>query len=362
MKTLKVTLGQRSYPIFIGERILQDAALVEPYVQGSQVLIVSNDRIAPIYMKTVMECFSKFRCSTLIIPDGERYKTLDTVSKIFDQLLEYRFERKCTLVALGGGVVGDVTGFAAACYQRGVDFIQVATTLLAQVDSSVGGKTGVNHPHGKNMIGAFHQPRCVVSDINTLRTLDDRQLSSGLAEVIKYGLISDSSLLEWLESHIEELVERSTDALTYVVEQSCRCKAAIVEADEKETDSRWVLNFGHTFGHAIEAGMGYGAWLHGEAVAVGMLQAIDLSARIGALPDDLTDRIRDLLTRARLPTRFPGRLSNDVLLRYVAVDKKSSNRRTKLVLLHDIGDAFLSDDVDSHQLRTTFDRFRSKQR
>ncbi len=294
--TLDVDLGVRSYPIHIGPGLIDDPELYRPHVSGSQVLIVTNEIVAPLYLDRVEQALRGFQLARVVLPDGEKYKNLEVWNRIMDALLENRFARDCTLVALGGGVVGDMAGFAAACYQRGVAFIQVPTTLLAQVDSSVGGKTGVNHALGKNMIGAFHQPRAVIADTDTLSTLPDRELSAGVAEVIKYGLIRDREFFYWLEANIGPLLERDTEALTFAIERSCRNKAEVVAADEREAGQRALLNLGHTFGHAIETGMGYGAWLHGEAVGTGMCMAADLSFRLGWLDavlagaDPLPDR------------------------------------------------------------------------
>ena len=281
MKTLNVDLGDRSYPIFIGSQLLGKPEMVVPYIKGTQVMIVTNETVAPLYLQQAQAAFGDFDCQTVILPDGEQYKNLQTLDRVFDALLSHQFDRHCTLVALGGGVIGDMTGFAAACYQRGVDFIQIPTTLLAQVDSSVGGKTGVNHPLGKNMIGAFHQPSCVVIDTDTLDTLDDRQLSAGLAEIIKYGLIRDLEFVVWLEDHMDKLLARKPAEISYAIETSCRSKAEVVAEDERESGVRALLNLGHSFGHAIETGAGYGNWLHGEAVAAGTdlgLQVKDISA------------------------------------------------------------------------------------
>ncbi|MGD8570118.1 MAG: 3-dehydroquinate synthase, partial [Gammaproteobacteria bacterium] len=265
MKILTVQLGPRSYPIYIGEKLLDNSDLVLKHTPTQQCLVVTNETVAPLYLDTVLQALKGIQVETLILPDGEQYKTLDTVNQIYSCLLEKRFDRRCTLIALGGGVIGDMTGFAAATYQRGVNFIQIPTTLLAQVDSSVGGKTGVNHKLGKNMIGAFHQPLCVVADTTTLDTLEDKQLSAGIAEVIKYGIIRDAEFFQWLESNMDNILQRQTDALVYAIDRSCRNKADVVAADEREAGERALLNLGHTFGHAIEAGTGYGNWLHGEA-------------------------------------------------------------------------------------------------
>jgi 3-dehydroquinate synthase len=357
MKTLTVNLKQRSYPIYIGQNLLGQADLLAPYIQGKQVLIVSNETVAPLYLEQTLQALNNFQCESVILPDGEQYKTLDTVNLIFDALLTHRFDRQCTLIALGGGVVGDITGFAAASYQRGVNFIQIPTTLLAQVDSSVGGKTGVNHPLGKNMIGAFHQPQCVLIDINTLNTLDDQQLSAGLAEVIKYGLISDADFFEWLESNIDALLARDPEKLAYAIERSCQNKATVVAADEKEAGQRALLNLGHTFGHAIEAGMGYGAWLHGEAVGTGMLMAADLSHRQGNLSRQDLQRTQALIDAAKLPTKIPAEMDSTRFLELMAVDKKVQSGVIRLVLLSGIGASHVSDDYDPKLLRETLDEF-----
>ncbi len=338
-KTLHLELGERSYPIHIGAGLISQPDLYQPHIRGRQVMLVSNETVAPLYLETVREALSGYQLEQVILPDGEKFKTLDTLNLIFDALLEKRFNRTCCLVALGGGVVGDMTGFAAASYQRGVDYIQLATTLLAQVDSSVGGKTGVNHILGKNMIGAFHQPRCVLADTDTLDTLDDRQLSAGIAEVIKYGLIEDAGFLTWLEKNMARLLARETPALIHAIERSCQCKADIVAADEHEHGRRALLNLGHTFGHAIETGMGYGNWLHGEGVAAGMAMAADLSARHGWISRIDVDRIRNLLAAARLPVDAPPEISREQFMDLMAVDKKSLDDGLRLILLEAIGRA-----------------------
>lgn len=359
MKTLNVELGDRSYPIYIGQNLLSKAELVEPYVNGTQVMIVSNETVAPIYLDNVKKAFAKYHCETVILPDGEQYKNLEELNKIFSALLSARFDRKCTLVALGGGVVGDMTGFAAACYQRGVDFIQIPTTLLSQVDSSVGGKTGVNHPMGKNMIGAFHQPKCVIADSDTLNTLDDRQLSAGIAEVIKYGLIRDNAFTEWLENNMHKILDRDPEAISYAIEVSCRCKAGIVAEDEKESGVRALLNLGHTFGHAIETGTGYGTWLHGEAVATGMLMAADLSMRLGKLNKNDVARVDNILDMAMLPTRAPHFMDYDHYIELMAIDKKTRAGKINLVLFNQLGDAMVTGDFDLELLRETVEAHRA---
>ena len=355
MQTLTVDLDARSYPIFIGKELLGRPELVEPYVTGHQVLLVTNETVAPLYLEKARRAFAKFECETVILPDGEKYKNLETLNLIFDTLLEKRFERRCTLVALGGGVIGDMVGFAAACYQRGVAFIQIPTTLLAQVDSSVGGKTGVNHPLGKNMIGAFHQPRCVLADTDSLNTLDDRQLSAGLAEIIKYGLICDLPFFEWLETNMRKLLAREPAALAYAIDRSCQIKAAVVAADERESGVRATLNFGHTFGHAIEAATGYGKWLHGEAVGTGMLLAADLSARMGMLTPSDVQRIENIIDSAQLPTRAPSHMDFASFMRYMAVDKKVEAGSIRLVLLQALGQSLVTADYDPLLLKATID-------
>ncbi len=355
METLEVALGERSYPIYIGSGLLGDPRWIRPHVPGRQVLVVSNETVAPLYLQPLRASLDGLEQADLILPDGEQYKTVATVETIWDRLLELRFDRNCTLVALGGGVVGDITGFAAACYQRGVHFIQVPTTLLAQVDSSVGGKTGVNHPLGKNMIGAFHQPRCVIADMDTLDTLDERQLRAGLAEVIKYGLIRDAEFFAWLEAHMDALLERRPGALTEAVLRSCRNKAEVVAADEREAGQRALLNLGHTFGHAIETGVGYGRWLHGEAVAAGMYMAAELSRRLGWLGNGELERIARLLERAGLPLAPPPGLDAGRMRELMAVDKKVVDGRLRLVLLRGIGHAVVTADFDPALLDQTLE-------
>jgi 3-dehydroquinate synthase len=359
MKTLNVELGDRSYPIFIGSQLLGKPELVVPYIRGTQVMIVSNETVAPLYLELAQAAFRDFDCHTVILPDGEQFKNLQTLDRVFDALLTHQFDRHCTLVALGGGVVGDMTGFAAACYQRGVDFIQIPTTLLAQVDSSVGGKTGVNHPLGKNMIGAFHQPRCVIIDTDTLDTLEDRQLSAGLAEIIKYGLIRDLEFVAWLEDNMHKLLAREKPEIAYAIETSCLSKAAVVAEDERESGVRALLNLGHTFGHAIETGAGYGVWLHGEAVGTGMLMAADLSMRQGWLSQQDVHRVENLIDKALLPTRAPANMDYDTFMSIMAVDKKVRAGKINLVLLRALGDAFVTSDFDPEFLRETINAHRA---
>jgi 3-dehydroquinate synthase len=316
-------------------------------------MVVTNETVAPLYLDRLLHALSGRKVYTRVLPDGEEHKNLDVLATIFDALLRAPCDRTVTLVALGGGVVGDITGFAAACYQRGVPYIQIPTTLLAQVDSSVGGKTAVNHPLGKNMIGAFYQPRLVLADTDTLSTLDDRQLRAGIAEIIKYGLIRDPELFEWLELNIDALIARDAGVLSYAIERSCRDKAEVVAADEREGGVRATLNLGHTFGHAIETGMGYGAWLHGEAVAAGMCMAADLSRRLGWLGSGDIERIDRLVARAGLPTRAPAGLDAQRFLQLMAVDKKVEAGKLRLVLLKSIGEAVVTRDFDPGLLEQT---------
>lgn len=350
MATLNVELGKRSYPIVVGSGLLRGKAFLDPYLAGEEAVVVTNETVAPMYLDQVTTSLKDRRLICQILPDGEQFKNLETLQSIFDTLLENRCSRSATLIALGGGVIGDVVGFAAACYQRGVAFIQLPTTLLAQVDSAVGGKTAVNHPRGKNMIGAFHQPTCVVSDTETLRTLDQRQLSAGIAEVIKYGLIRDAGFFAWLEENIERLLRFEGDALEFVILESCRHKAQVVANDEREAGERALLNLGHTFGHAIEAATGYGNWLHGEAVAIGMMMAATMSQKMGWLDPEEPGRIRELLGRANLPVKVPDGMSALDFLKHMAVDKKVSHGRIRLVLLKEIGDAILISDYPDGML------------
>lgn len=357
MKTLNVDLADRSYPIYIGTDLISAAQLYTPHISGRQTLIVTNQTVAPLYLKQVQSALAAFDCHSVILPDGEEYKNLQVVNQIYDQLLEKHLDRRCTLIALGGGVVGDMTGFAAATYQRGVNFIQVPTTLLAQVDSSVGGKTGVNHPLGKNMIGAFYQPKCVLADTNTLNTLEDRQLSAGIAEVIKYGLIRDQAFFHWLQQNMLKLLERDAVSLAYAIEVSCQNKADVVAADELEGGIRAILNLGHTFGHAIEAAMGYGNWLHGEAVATGMLMAAELSHKMQWLSADDVQATRAILQQARLPVSAPQEMDYATFMRYMQVDKKVEAGVIRLILLKSIGEAMITADYSQQDLQQTIEEF-----
>ncbi|MDR2186972.1 MAG: 3-dehydroquinate synthase [Azonexus sp.] len=344
MQILNVSLGERSYPIHIGCGLLSDAALIQPYLKQKKAVVVSNTTVAPLYLATLTETLGQAGVAVqpVILPDGEEYKNWATLNLIFDALLASHCERSTPLIALGGGVIGDMGGFAAACYQRGMPFIQVPTTLLSQVDSSVGGKTAINHPLGKNMIGAFYQPCLVLADLNTLDTLPRRELAAGLAEVIKYGLIGDPEFFAWLENHLDALLACDKTALAYAVARSCANKAAVVAADEREAGERALLNLGHTFGHAIETGLGYGQWLHGEAVAAGTLIAAELSVRLGWLTADEARRIEGLLSRAELPVRAPP-LGVERYLELMRHDKKVADGQLRLVLLQGIGRAAVTD-------------------
>lgn len=352
MQTLSVDLGERSYPIQIGQGLLSQP-LIPAFIKGRQVMVVSNETVAPLYLQTLLKQLDGFQVDSVILPDGEQYKDLAHVNRIFDALLERRHNRTTTLIALGGGVVGDMTGFAAACYQRGVAFIQVPTTLLSQVDSSVGGKTGVNHPQGKNMIGAFHQPQLVLADTDVLNTLPERELSAGLAEVIKYGLIHDLAFLDWLELNMESLKARDPEALAHAIYRSCEIKAEIVAQDERESGVRALLNLGHTFGHAIETDRGYGQWLHGEAVGAGTMMAADLSARLGWLSRADVERVRRLLKSAGLPVCAPAEMTPERFKSLMAVDKKVLDGQLRLVLLKQLGQGIVTADFSVQELDAT---------
>ena len=353
MRTLHVDLGERSYPIFIGGGLLDRAECFTPYIAGRHVAVVTNETVAPLYLQRLLDTLAGYRVTPIVLPDGEAFKNWETLQRIFDGLLEARHDRRTTLIALGGGVIGDMTGFAAACYQRGVDFIQVPTTLLSQVDSSVGGKTGINHPLGKNMIGAFYQPKAVVIDTATLATLPARELSAGLAEVIKYGLICDEPFLAWLEQHIDALRGLDAEAISEAVERSCAAKARVVNADERESGVRATLNLGHTFGHAIETEMGYGAWLHGEAVGAGTAMALEMSQRLGWIDALARDRGIRLLARAGLPLVPPAQMGPEEFLRHMAVDKKVLDGQLRLVLLRRLGEAVVTAEYPREVLDAT---------
>ncbi|MDG9947994.1 3-dehydroquinate synthase [Acinetobacter ursingii] len=351
MQTLHVELGDRRYPIFIGSQ-LDPKTLLAPYIKGQQVMIVTNTTLEQLYLSHYvhdLESLGK-KVATCVLPDGEKYKNLENLNLIFDALLEAGFNRDCTVLALGGGVIGDMAGFASACFQRGVYFIQVPTTLLSQVDSSVGGKTGINHPLGKNMIGAFKQPEVVMADMAQLRTLPARELSAGLAEVIKYALLGDLEFLAWLEQHMDGLLAGDESLLAQAVYRSCEHKARIVANDEKEQGERALLNLGHTFGHAIESYLGYGEWLHGEAVATGMVMAADLSQRMGWISAEDLQRTKNIIQYAKLPISCP-KIPLDEFLSYMAHDKKVLNGQLRLVLLQQLGQAVITKEFDVEKMK-----------
>ncbi len=352
VQTVHVTLADRSYPILIGPGVLRRAATLAEHIPPGDLLLLSNTTVAPLYAATLRSALGERRVVEVILPDGERHKTLDTIARIVDVLVANRFSRDCCVLALGGGVVGDIAGFAAACYQRGVHFVQLPTTLLAQVDSSVGGKTGVNHPGGKNLIGAFHQPQVVLADTETLATLPDRELRAGLAEVIKYGLIIDAAFFGWLESNIGALLAREPDALSYAIRRCCEIKADIVHRDEREQGERALLNLGHTFAHAIEAATGYHSWLHGEAVGAGLYMAALTSQRAGWLHADALARCRALLLRAGLPLAA-REVRADEALALMRMDKKVKAGQMRLVLLKGIGNSVLTGDYPLAALQAT---------
>jgi 3-dehydroquinate synthase len=349
---LRIELGPRSYPILIGQGLLDGVEVMNEAVAARDVLVVTNTVVAPLYLERLTRALVGRRVVPVVLPDGERYKTLDTMAGVLDALVQRRMNRDACVAALGGGVIGDLAGFVAACYQRGIDFVQLPTTLLAQVDSSVGGKTGVNHPGGKNLIGAFHQPRAVVSDTDTLQTLPRRELRAGLAEVIKYGLVADATFLEWIETNLDDLLGLDTGKLTHAIRRSCEIKAAIVAEDEREHGRRALLNLGHTFGHAIETAAGYGEWLHGEAVGAGMLMAADLSQRLGWLDATGVARVRALLKRAGLPLEAPA-IGAGRALELMGLDKKVLAGRIRLVLLRRLGDGIVTGDYPPEALQAT---------
>ena len=346
MQTLTVALGDRSYPVHVGAGLLTHADLITTRLPQRKAAIVTNETIAPLYLASLTQALEArgIRVVSVVLPDGEGYKTWETLNRILDALIDNRCERKTALLALGGGVIGDLAGFAAAVYQRGVPYVQIPTTLLAQVDSAVGGKTAINHPRGKNMIGAFHQPLAVLADTDTLNTLPDRELAAGVAEVIKYGLIRDAAFFDWLENNVDRLMAREPEALARAIQCSCHNKAEIVALDEREAGLRALLNYGHTFGHAIEAGLNFGVWLHGEAVACGMVLAARLSHRMGLIARQDVARITDILRRARLPITAPD-FGIDRYLELMGHDKKVESGRVRFVLLRRIGEAFVTDEV-----------------
>ncbi|QDX79921.1 3-dehydroquinate synthase [Denitratisoma sp. DHT3] len=359
MRQLEVALGERSYSILIGAGLIDDAAPIVDYLSSRRAVIVTNETIAPLYLERLAAPLAarEIALTRIVLPDGEAHKNATTLGKIYDTLLEQRCDRGTTIIALGGGVIGDLAGYAAATYQRGIPFIQVPTTLLSQVDSSVGGKTGINHPLGKNMIGAFWQPRLVLADTDTLATLPPREFSAGLAEVIKYGLIRDEPFFQWLELNMDRLMAREGEALAFAIERSCRNKAEVVAGDERETardGGRALLNLGHTFGHAIETGMGYGEWLHGEAVAAGTVMAAELSHRLGWLDGAALDRVKTLLQRAGLPIAGPL-LGAERYVDLMGHDKKVLAGRLRLVLLREIGTAVTWADAPPADIRAAID-------
>ncbi|OGA37796.1 MAG: 3-dehydroquinate synthase [Betaproteobacteria bacterium RIFCSPLOWO2_12_FULL_65_110] len=354
MQTLRVELGSRAYPIYIGSGLIARPELLAPFIRGGRAAVVTNATVAPLYLERLTTGLraSGIDLFGIVLPDGEAYKNWETLNAVYDRLLEAHCDRQATLIALGGGVIGDLAGFAAATYQRGVPLIQVPTTLLAQVDSSVGGKTAINHPRGKNMIGSFHQPLAVLADVDTLATLPERELRAGLAEVIKHGLIRDLGFFEWIEANIARLLARDPEALIHAVRRSCEIKAEIVAIDERETGARALLNLGHTFGHAIETAKGYGVWLHGEAVAAGMAMAADLSRRLGSLSAEDAGRVAALLERAGLPVAVSG-IAAPRFIELMSVDKKAAAGRIRFVLLDRIGSAVLRGDVPQDALQAT---------
>ena len=350
LKTLNLDLGDKSYPIYIGSGLLSDKSYLHKHIHGKQVMIVTNTTVAPLYLQSVCEQLNDYQVEIAILPDGEQYKTLETVNTIFDALLGAKFDRSATLIALGGGVVGDMTGFAAASYQRGVNFIQIPTTLLSQVDSSVGGKTGVNHELGKNMIGAFHQPQAVVIDVDTLDTLGQKEFSAGMAEVIKYGLLGNADFLQDLETNMSDLMNRDVKLIIDAVYRSCEDKARIVAEDEFESGRRALLNLGHTFGHGIENTLGYGTYLHGEAVSVGMFMAVKLSELEGDLTAACVERVAQLLNQANLPCEINKEITEAQLFAAMSLDKKAIDGNIRLVLLRNLGNAYLSQDYSVDNL------------
>ena len=343
MHTLQVDVGHSRYPIAIGSGLLTNRELLEAHIRGRDVLIVTNTTVARLYLGKLTASLASKRVAECILPDGEQHKTLQTAGWVFDALVAKKMNRDAAVLALGGGVVGDIAGFAAACYQRGIGYVQVPTTLLAQVDSSVGGKTGVNHPGGKNLIGAFYQPLGVIADTDTLATLPDRELRAGLAEVIKYGCVWDPLLFDWLDHNMPKLLARDVDALTYAISRSCEIKATVVAKDEREQNLRAILNFGHTFGHAIEAATSYEVYLHGEAVGLGMLIAADFSHRAGLIDGAVKDRVRDILGKAGLPTETP-RVGAARVRELMQMDKKVLGGAVRLVLLEKLGRAIVTTD------------------
>jgi 3-dehydroquinate synthase len=356
VQTLQVDLGHSRYPISIGSGLIANRELLDAHIRGRDLLIVTNTTVAHLYLEKLMGGLAGRRVAECILPDGEQHKTLQTAGWVFDALVGNRMNRDATVLALGGGVVGDIAGFAAACYQRGVGYAQLPTTLLAQVDSSVGGKTGVNHSGGKNLIGAFYQPLCVITDTDTLATLPDRELRAGLAEVIKYGCVWDPLLFDWLDSNMAKLLARDADALTYAIARSCEIKSTVVAKDEREHNLRAILNFGHTFGHAIEAATAYQTFLHGEAVGLGMLIAADLSHRLGLIDAAIANRVRDIVARAGLPIEAP-QVGAAKALELMQMDKKVLAGTVRLVLLDRLGRAIVTGDYPQAALEATLEEY-----
>lgn len=356
-KILNVELADKSYPIYIGSDLLSSKSLLSDHIQGKQVMVVTNSTIAPLYLEKLKDALSDFNVESVILPDGEEFKTLETLNKVFDALLKAKFDRSSTLVALGGGVVGDITGYAAASYQRGVNFIQVPTSLLSQVDSSVGGKTGVNHELGKNMIGAFYQPKAVIIDVDTLDTLSDQEYSAGMAEVIKYGLLGNADFFSMLETNIESIMARNKDLIIEIIFNSCKDKASIVALDEFERGKRALLNLGHTFGHGIENAFGYGNYLHGEAVSIGMVMAAKLSMDEGYLSNEDAIRVESILSKADLPISIKKSIGSETLIEAMSLDKKSIDGKIRLVLLKALGDSYLTDSYSKENFNKVINNF-----
>lgn len=355
IETLTIDLGERSYPILIGEGLLSNSELLQQYIKARNLMIVTNEVVAPLYLQKLKDALPNKNLQQIILPDGEHTKSMPTFNQVLDALVASRLNRDAGIVALGGGVIGDMAGFAAACYQRGVDYYQIPTTLLSQVDSSVGGKTAVNHPGGKNLIGAFHQPRCVIADTQVLNTLPDRELRAGFAEVIKYGLIRDPDFFTWLENNVQLILARDVQALTHAIKRCCEIKAEVVGIDERENGLRAILNFGHTFGHAIENAMGYGEWLHGEAVAAGMVLAADMSLRLGYLSNDEYQRIENLIKASGLPLSAPH-IGVDKARQLMSMDKKVHAGQLRLVLLQNLGTAIITDQYPAEAFTATLQR------
>ena len=356
-KILNVELADKSYPIYIGSNLLSSKSLLSDHIQGKQVMVVTNTTIAPLYLEKLKDALSDFNVESVVLPDGEEFKTLETLNKVFDALLKAKFDRSSTLVALGGGVVGDITGYAAASYQRGVNFIQVPTSLLSQVDSSVGGKTGVNHELGKNMIGAFYQPKAVIIDVDTLDTLSDQEYSAGMAEVIKYGLLGNADFFSMLETNIESIMARNKDLIIEIIFNSCKDKASIVALDEFERGKRALLNLGHTFGHGIENAFGYGNYLHGEAVSIGMVMAAKLSMDEGHLSNEDAIRVESILSKADLPISIKKSIGSETLIEAMSLDKKSIDGKIRLVLLKALGDSYLTDSYSKENFNKVVNNF-----